>query len=360
MICWGQEELWGTLSEPSLKAVGVGGSRQVGSGAVVFRPPRGHVGWRSRPALQPPGKDPAAVHRGHIQPLGASELGAGVTGGSPSSQTPGFLRVLVERAGSYVGSSRGRPCLGGSVCIGRPHPGENEGGESRLWKGAPSWAQGAPLPGTQLLSSRACLAGRVPLSSLELDPAAPPPPLQSRLLLFSKTAGQSTSRPGTRKEERTASALGEGGGARWAPSRGASAGTMASGSAVRQGCSEGLAELNGRVHHTRMCACTLTRAQSHTHAYQCAETHICAMPSTCMLTRTCSEQTYPHTCSEHTHAHSMHACMHAHAYCNCCPVHVPAAGSEAPASRELTGQDAPRNRSGDAFPSAGARSREGG
>lgn len=210
-----------------------------------------------------------------------------------------------------MGSSRGWPCLGGSVCVGRPHPGEDEGGEPSLWKGAPSWAPGAPLPGTQLLSGRACPAGRVPLSSLELDPSTPPPPtfaVASPALLKIR-AGQSTSRD--QERERAASALGEEGGARWAPYRGASAGTMASGSAARQGCSEGLAELNGRVQHTRMCACTPTRAHTCTHAYRCAEhTYVQCSAHACSYAHTQNRHTRTH--AQNTRTHTEHACLHAH------------------------------------------------
>lgn len=38
-ICWGQEELWGTLSEPSLKAVGVGGAGRLEAGLWSSGPP---------------------------------------------------------------------------------------------------------------------------------------------------------------------------------------------------------------------------------------------------------------------------------------------------------------------------------
>lgn len=55
----------------------------------------------------------------------------------------------------------------------------------------------------------------------------------------------------------------------------------------------------------------------------------------------------------------MLACTHMHTV-TVAPSTCLQQGRKPPASQELTGQDAPRNRSGDAFPLAGAGSREGG
>lgn len=224
--------------------------------------------------------------------------------------------------------------------------------ESRLWKGTPSWARGLRFLGHNFSGAGPVLQDAPPgFTGIGFSSSPAPRHCSCISCYFEKQSWVVLSRDKERGKEQPPLWPRRAVLARWAPSRGASAGTMVSGSAARQGCSEGLAEPNGRVHHTCMYACTPTCAYARAHMLTGVQKHTYMQCSVHACSHAHAQNIHtPHMLRTHAHTQNMHACIDTPA---CSRFRSP----------RLPGADGPRRPQEPqwrCFPSTDAGSQEGG